>query len=753
MSEIKEEDRLAALQSLGLLDSAPEDGFDALTDLVCIVTGARMAAVSLIDRDRQWFKSAVNIPVCETPRAYAFCSHAIRQDGLYEVPDARKDPLFADNPLVTGEPNIRGYAGVPITLESGEKLGTLCAIHDAPLELDDAARARLVSLAGMVQNLIRERVSAREHERLALIARHTNNAVIIADRSGRIEWVNPAFERVTGYSLTEVRGRKPGSVLQCEHSDPEAIRIMAEAIRTGTACEVIIVNRNKAGEDLTLHIELKPMRDSAGVCNGFMSVETDISERQRASIGLVESQKQMETLLDRLSAVTEMSGIGSWEVDLSTGNPVWDATTRKIHEVDEDFVPDMDTAINFYAPEARETITSAVETCMRTGEPWDVELPLITARNRRTWVRAVGRTVRRDGEPVRLVGSFEDVSERRKREEELRMVTTRLEVALASSGIGVWAICPPINEYHWDDGSRRLFEISDGDSQPSPDEWMGNVHPDDRAGVIAALTNAYEKKGHFTQEYRYCRKNGNYRHIRSFGVFRERLDALPILTGVHLDVTADLEQAAALDRAREKAESANRAKSEFLANMSHEIRTPLNGVLGMTQILQMTDLTEAQAKNVQTIQSSGKALADLIDDILYISKIESGMIEVEHRAFDLGNLVSTVQDMMQLRAQEKRLDLDVSISSELGGRLIGDEKRLRQILINIVGNAVKFTAAGQVQVEIEPAGPDLVEFRIRWSVQTPKPKLLNRRGASSTVEDEKEKKRTLSKATRTFWPR
>ncbi|WP_417488072.1 ATP-binding protein [Maricaulis sp.] len=713
MSDIIEEDRLGALQSLGLLDSDPEDGFDALTDLVCVVTGASMAAVSLVDRDRQWFKSTVNIPVCETPRAHAFCDHAIRQDGLYEVPDAREHPLFADNPLVVGAPHIRGYAGVPISLASGEKLGTLCAIHDGPLELDDTARARLVSLAGMVQDLIRERVAAREQERLALIARHTNNAVIITDRSGLIEWVNPAFERLTGYPLDEVRGRKPGEALQCERSDPEAIRTMAEAIRTATACEVDIVNRNKAGEDFTVRIELMPTMDATGTCTGFMAVETDISERERASSGLIESQKQLESLLERLYAVTEMGGIGSWEVDLATGNPVWDAITRKIHEVDADFIPDMESAINFYAPEVRETVSAAVETCMESGEPWDLELPFITAKQRRIWVRAVGRAVYRDGEAVRLVGSFQDISERRKREEELRLISTRLEVALASSGIGVWDICPPTNEYQWDEGSRRLFDVPDEAPNPTPQEWSQRIHPDDRASIAAALTHAYEKKGHITHEYRYRMTDGSYRHIRSFGVYRERLDAPSILTGVHMDVTADLEQAAALDRAREKAESASRAKSEFLANMSHEIRTPLNGVLGMTQVLQLTDLTDAQARNVETIQNSGQALADLIDDILDISKIEAGMIEVEQRAFDLGNLVSTVRDMMQLRAQEKRLDLNVSIPTELGGRVVGDEKRLRQVLINIVGNAVKFTADGQVCVEIKAASPSQVEFRIR----------------------------------------
>ena len=841
MPDIPEEDRLKALHALGLLDTAGEAGYDAIADLVTAVTGARMAAVSLVDRDRQWFKSAVNLPATETPRSWAFCHHAIQQDGVYEVVDALDDPLFADNPLVTGAPHIRGYAGVPIRLPSGEKLGTLCAIHDAPLVLDAAARDRLVSLARMVETLIRDRAVSHEHERLALVARHTHNSVVISNREGAIEWANPAFERQTGYELSEMLGRFPGTFLLCSNSDREVVQEMVDAVEAGRECQVELVNRHKSGTEYTVLIELTPIHDDAGTCTGYISVQTDITERnrtrdqlgralletqslmdvirehtvlsvadpdgviidvneafcqlsgytaeevigrslqslqnldlhpdtfwddmmvtlragrpwrgeicnrsksgevfwvdaiiapqvnpagkveriifirfditerKRTEAGLVESQRRLESLFDRLSAVTELGGIGSWEVDLETMKPDWDPITRKIHEVDDDYLPDMESAINFYAPEGREAITAAVTKGVETGEPWDVELPLITAKNRRVWVRAVGRPVTEDGKPVRLVGSFQDITERREREEELRLISTRLEVALESSGIGVWDVCPSTGEYHWDDGSRRLFNIPDDAPDPSPAEWVAGIHAEDRESIVEAFAEAFDAKAHLKREYRYRRPDGSYRYIRSFGVYRERMNAPPILTGVHMDMTSDIEQAAALDQARERAESASHAKSEFLANMSHEIRTPLNGVLGMTQILQMTELTEKQARHVETIRNSGQALADLIDDILDISKIESGMIELEHRPFEMQGLVAMVGDIMELRAKEKRLDLEVSLAPEVASFVVGDEKRIRQILINIIGNAVKFTAKGQVSVDIRATTGDSVSVRV-----------------------------------------
>ncbi|WP_291844857.1 PAS domain S-box protein [Maricaulis sp.] len=841
MPPISEQDRLNALHGLHILDTDIEDEFEVITDLVTALTGARMAAVSLVDKDRQWFKSAKNLPASETPRSWAFCHYAIQQDGVYEVHDTFNDPLFVENPLVTGAPHIRGYAGVPLTLKGGEKIGTLCAIHDQPLRLDAKTRDRLVKLARMIQELIRERARSGEHRRLAMLARHTNNAVIITDRAGRIEWVNPAFERLSGFTITEALGQKPGDMLQCEQSSSGSIRKMSDAIRMGAECQVEIVNRHKNGNLYTVQIDLMPIWE-AGVCTGFMAVETDITERnaiaqrltsaldelrslmgvirqqtifsqtdaqgkiidvndafctrngygreeviglthadlqssglhsdqfwtdmwsvvqsgkpwrgdicnksragdlfwvdtivapqlsasgqikrvifirfditerKKIEAGLVESELRHRTLLDRLSAVTELGGIGSWEVDLDANAPIWDRTTRRIHEVGDDYVPDMETAINFYAPEARETIAAAVQQCIDKHQPWDLELPFVTARGRRRWVRAVGRGIIEDGQVVRLVGSFQDITERRAREEELRLLSTRLEVALDSSGIGVWDVCPETGEYNWDEGSRRLFAIPDNMPNPNAADWLARIHTDDRADIAEAFRQAMAAKGRVTREYRYRIGDGDYRHIRSFGVYRERLDAPPILTGVHMDVTEDIEQARVLESAREKAESASLAKSEFLANMSHEIRTPLNGVIGMTQILQMTELSEQQERHVETIKNSGQALADLIDDILDISKIEAGQIELENAAFDLRKLVDVVGDMMSLRAQEKRLQLEFSVDTKVPRWVVGDEKRIRQVLINIVGNAIKFTEAGSVSLRVGLGKGGRTEWRVK----------------------------------------
>ena len=141
--------RIQALHGLNVLDSAPEERFDRLTRLAKRLFNVPIALVTLVDKDRQWFKSCVGLDVNETPRDVSFCGHAILQDELLLVPDAKQDKRFHDNPLVTGEPNIRFYAGYPLTVPNGNKMGTLCLIDTKPRELDDEERGLLRDLAGM----------------------------------------------------------------------------------------------------------------------------------------------------------------------------------------------------------------------------------------------------------------------------------------------------------------------------------------------------------------------------------------------------------------------------------------------------------------------------------------------------------------------------------------------------------------------------------------------------------------------------
>ncbi len=899
-----EESRLAALHALGLLDTDPDGGFDSITDLAVALTGTKMSAVSLVDRDRQWFKSNINIPAAETSRDIAFCHHAIQGDDVFYIPNALEDARFRDNPLVTGEPNIRGYAGIPLREPDGFKIGTLCVIHDEPLDLSSTDLARLKSLARVAEERIADRArsqasdaSTRQLAAIAQVQTHyianlsdanaafgqllsaalelTNSAYgfigeILADADGRflkthaitnIAW-NDETQAIydenskTGFEFRNLKtlfgytirtGQALISNTPSEHEESgglpeghppleaymgiplfsrgEFVAMMGIANRPGgyndsvrQSIEPLLVTisnmvsahrmeraRMQALEELNdsqRRYDLAVEGSASGVWEMDVRRNTAfLSERLLDIVGRPaglpkfgsgsiedsatrllsfvhpEDQKRVETALnahlferepyqqeyrlkkpdgtyiivrsrgqaewdefgkptrmagsieditasvaletenrratDRLRAVTELGGIGSWEVDMATGQPTWDAKTRQIHEVDADFVPVMEEAINFYAPEARPVITDLVQRGIQHGDPWDVELPLITAKNNRIWVRAVGQAIFENGEVSKLIGSFQDVTERRQREEEVRALSSRLELALQVGHIGVFEMNLDDGTTWWDEGSRIMFGVDpEGEMEPFS-IWEKAVHPDDDQRVRKALDVALSDGADYDVEYRIRLEDGRQRHIRSQGVLRKGLYDERVFSGINLDLSEEIRVRQELDQRRVEAEEANLAKSQFLANMSHEIRTPLNGVLGMTQLLRMTDLNDKQSGFINTLENSGKALLDLIEDILDISKIEAGALELSNDAFNVKTTAQTVLDMVAGMAREKLLELSIDIDPTVPDEVQGDQKRLRQVLINLVGNAVKFTTEGSIHTSLSRGEGDCVRFEVQ----------------------------------------
>lgn len=288
---------------------------------------------------------------------------------------------------------------------------------------------------------------------------------------------------------------------------------------------------------------------------------------------LREEVRSLNVLRETLDKTGRMAKVGGWEVDLETLNPIWSEEVCRIHEVPPGYRPNLEEAINFYAPEARPIVEAAVKKGLEDGSPWDFELPLITANHRRIWVRAIGEVIFQDGKAVRMFGTFQDITDRH-------------------------------------------------------------------------------------------------------------------------------EANAALQKAKEEAEHANRLKSEFVANMSHEIRTPLNGIIGITDLVLGTSLDKKQQDYLETIRASGETLLALVNDILDFSKIESGRLALAPSYFNLQEEVKEIITGFKEKADEKGLDLSYEIETTIPDILIGDQYRLKQILKNLTDNAIKFTHQGEVFVRI-----------------------------------------------------
>ncbi len=283
------------------------------------------------------------------------------------------------------------------------------------------------------------------------------------------------------------------------------------------------------------------------------------------------------------------------------------------------------------------------------------------------------------------------------------------EVIFQTDAEGLWTFLNPA----WKEITG--FEVSTSLGKHSLDF----VHPLDRKtheDLFEPLL--LHKKEYCRHEVRYMTKIGNFRWVEFFA--RPTHDVNGLIKGTSgtlTDITERRETEMALQLAREEAESASRAKSEFLANISHEIRTPMNAVIGMTSILQDSPLTAEQSSYVETIRSSGDALLTLLNRVLDFSKIESGQMELELAPFQLREVIEDSLAILAPQAYEKGLELGYVVAPESPTQLIGDQGRLRQILVNLVGNAVKFTSHGEVVVSVESTIRSDISCQLRFSVR------------------------------------
>ena len=234
--------------------------------------------------------------------------------------------------------------------------------------------------------------------------------------------------------------------------------------------------------------------------------------------------------------------------------------------------------------------------------------------------------------------------------------------------------------------------------------WLEAVHPDDRERTAQAWSKAVASQTLFEIEHRMRRHNGEYREMHAKGVpIIDQATATAEWIGVHVDETEQKRAQRALLDAKEAAESVSRAKSEFMANMSHEIRTPMNGILGMTDLVLDTELTRDQRDCLETVKLSADALMTIINDILDFSKIEAGKVELDRQPFPLRDSLADLLTPLALRASAKGVELAYHVTPATPDALIGDLGRIRQVIVNLVGNAIKFTEKGQVVLHVEAA--------------------------------------------------
>jgi two-component system, sensor histidine kinase and response regulator len=555
---------------------------------------------------------------------------------------------------------------------------------------------------------------------LARVAAQTHNGVVVTDERGDIQWVNRAFTRLTGYELDEVVGKKPGEFLQGGKTGSQMRSRMHEAIQLGTGFRIELPNYSKMGREYWISLDVQPLRDETGRITHFMGIQNDITER------VLSEQKfraLFENSIDALLLFNEhgIADCNQAALTILHCTEKLQVTGQKFGNFSPEFQPD-GVASEFKFMEMRGLMDNRGYhrfewLCRRrNGEDFPAEVAL--------------SPVQINGQQT-FMAVLRDVSERRGAEKTIALNKQRLELALKSSRQYLWDWIIPTGAIYFSEEWARLMGYRPHDMVPRIEFWEKTIAPEDIGRVRESLDAHVQGKTEFFDiEYRSRAKSGEWLWIGTRGrvVERDIQGRALRMIGTGMDITRRKKIEEELNQAKVAAESADKAKSEFLAVMSHEIRTPMNGLLGFTSLLLDSPLNPTQRDHLETVRNCGESLLTLINDILDFSKIESGRLELDIHPMPLRRTLENVLELYAQKAAARHLELICTIEGTVPEFIQSDGSRLRQVLANLVANAIKFTPHGEVELSVRVAHPHfkmdhcrtmpsgtgiLLEFRVR----------------------------------------
>jgi two-component system sensor histidine kinase/response regulator len=539
---------------------------------------------------------------------------------------------------------------------------------------------------------------------LATAAEQAADGVVITDTDGIIHYVNPAFTAMTGYTSEEAVGKCPRILKSGRHSR-ELYQELWGTIRSGRIWRGKLINCRKDGTLYNEELQITPLRDSNGQIIGYFATQRDVTDRRAAEEAQRFLAAIVESSQDAIFAYTPAGRILTWNggAERVFGHSAGDVIGKHVSML----VPTESLTAHAQIT-ARVLAGKAVSQyedlgLRKDGRTIHVSLTACPIRNSASEVTAISITL-------------DDITERKQAEAALESSEEKFRQLAENILEVLWIMPPDANEVLYvSPAYEKVFGRTCDSLYRNPMSWIEAIHPDDLEQAQLLFTRQIQEKP-VELDYRIGTPDGREKWVRNRAFpIRDQGGQVVRVAGITEDITERKRYEAELIRAREEADAANQAKSSFLANMSHEIRTPMNGILGMAGLLLNAELDARQRKRAETLRDSAEALLEILDDILDLSRMEAHKLKLEETAFDLRRLVEGVADLMAVKSQEKGVELLVFIEPDVPTQLLGDASRLRQVLVNLAGNAVKFTAAGEVSIRVKCAsegGPGRLRFEV-----------------------------------------
>jgi PAS domain S-box-containing protein len=596
----------------------------------------------------------------------------------------------------------RGEAVLPFDGSGLTKDGRRVELSASVSPVKDA-QGKLVAVASILRDVSERNRSDAARALLAAVVESSDEGIIAVSREKIILSWNKGAQVIYGYSAAEVLGKTAASTIvppeRTEEYDALFARVLAGEILVQFESE----RHRKDGRLIEVALTYSPIKNVQGEVIGVSAIVRDITQAKATQQALREADESYRTLIHNIPDVT-------WMLDSKNRVAFASPNVEKVlgYTQAECYARGASIFFDSIHPAEAPEIKRLFRLFFEDGAPFDAEFRIHRKDGEWRWVhnRAI-QAFEKNG--LRYAsGLITDITQRKMAEESLRQSEQRYRLLFERNLAGVFRCLPTGDVVDCNDAAATILGYDSREDligRPAADVFLNPADKEEDARKMA-------RRGSMSaRELALRRKDGSMVWVMSNSSLIEGPQGLEV-EGTFIDITARKQAEEQMLQAKEAAEAANRAKSEFLANMSHEIRTPMNGVIGMTDLALDTDLTPEQRDYLETVKSSAGSLLDIINDILDFSKIEARKLELERVPFSVRDVVKATIKDLSVQARQKQLSLHYHFAADVPDIAIGDPGRLRQVLMNLVGNALKFTGRGEIVVRATKLPDSTLQFSV-----------------------------------------